>query len=303
MKLTTISLNKEHIIAAVCEDEQVYIDLPKAQKTKGGTLEIPSSMLEAIRLGASFLEEAERTVNWALAEPQESYVYRFDDELIRREAPIPVPVKNVMCAGKNYAEHAIEMGSKADIPGHPIIFTKSPTTVIGPDDEIEAHQNVTSALDYEGEIAVIIGKKGRAIAKEEAHDYIFGYTLLNDVTARDLQSRHKQFFLGKSLDSFCPMGPYIVPATHINIDHSTLTTRVNGEIRQESTVDKMIFSIAELLEIISRGMSLEPGDIIATGTPAGVGKGFTPPKYLKGGDEVSIEVDGLGMLKNKVNSG
>jgi 2-keto-4-pentenoate hydratase/2-oxohepta-3-ene-1,7-dioic acid hydratase in catechol pathway len=217
------------------------------------------------------------------------------------EAPIPRPDKNIFCIGKNYAEHAIEMGSKADIPEHIMVFTKAPTTVIGPDETVLNHKEVTSQLDYEGELAVIIGKTGRAIPKEEALDYVFGYTIINDVTGRDLQSRHKQFFIGKSLDTTCPMGPWIVHSSAVeNPNKLDIQTTVNGEMRQSSNTENFIFPIEEIISVLSRGMTLEPGDIIATGTPAGVGKGFKPPRFLQPGDTVEITVEKIGSLTNSI---
>ncbi|WP_158736070.1 fumarylacetoacetate hydrolase family protein [Alteribacillus sp. YIM 98480] len=300
MKLATVEIHKEEKTAALVNEEYV-IDLEEAGKAYNVGYRFPRTMLEAICDGENFLAEAEKITASAYNHLDASYVYPLSSKEISLKAPIPVPRKNIICAGKNYADHAIEMGSAADIPDHPIIFTKSPTTVIGPEDTIDPHIDVTDALDYEGEIAVIIGKKGKGIKAEEAEDYLFGCTLLNDVTARDLQSKHKQFFLGKSLDTFCPMGPVIVPLKHWKGKTMSLKTLVNDEIRQETTTDKMIFSISQLIEVISRGMTLEPGDIIATGTPAGVGKGFNPPKYLQEGDEVVVQSDRIGKLKNTVN--
>ena len=201
----------------------------------------------------------------------------------------------------NYAEHAIEMGSKDDIPEHVMLFTKAPTTVIAHGEAIPSHGNVTKQLDYEGELAVVIGKKAKGIGREEVNEYIFGYTIINDVTARDLQSRHKQFFIGKSLDGTCPMGPYIVHHSAIQTPVKlNVQTKVNGEIRQNGNTKQFIFPIPEILEVLTKGMTLEAGDIIATGTPAGVGKGFNPPIFLKSGDEITIEIEQIGVLKNKV---
>ena len=217
-------------------------------------------------------------------------------------APIPTPRKNIFCVGKNYAEHAIEMGSKEDIPTDPIVFSKAPTSVIGSGAKVLNHQEVTDELDYEGELAVIMGKKGRGISREEALDYVFGYTILNDVTARDLQKRHKQYLIGKSLDTSCPMGPWVVHASNIeNPNHLAIETKVNGEVRQSSNTGNFIFPIEEIIHVLSRGMTLEPGDIIATGTPAGVGKGFKPPRYLKPGDEMEITIEKIGTLINSIS--
>lgn len=228
-----------------------------------------------------------------------SYIYPLSD--VKLLAPIPTPRKNVFCIGKNYRDHAIEMGSESDIPKHIMVFTKAPTSVIGHLEEIDAHKGVTETLDYEGELAVVIGKTGRRIPKEQALDYVFGYTIINDVTARDLQKRHKQFFIGKSLDATCPMGPYLVHKSMIEDPKQLkVETRVNGELRQSGDTKDMIFSVAEIIETLSKGMTLEAGDIIATGTPSGVGSGFQPPRFLHEGDQVDITIEPIGTLSNLV---
>ncbi|MGA9290677.1 MAG: fumarylacetoacetate hydrolase family protein [Anaerobacillus sp.] len=217
------------------------------------------------------------------------------------EAPIPRPLKNVFCVGKNYRDHAIEMGSEKDVPEYPMIFTKAPTAVSSPGQILTFPKKVSEALDYEGELAIVIGKQGTAISREEAMDYVFGYTIVNDITARDLQKKHGQFFLGKSLDGSCPIGPAILHASEVTNPHDlTLKTTVNGEVRQNGKTSDLIFDIPELIHVLSKGMTLEPGDIIATGTPSGVGKGFKPPKFLNDGDIVEVSVEGIGTLKNEI---
>ncbi|MCP3761627.1 fumarylacetoacetate hydrolase family protein [Domibacillus sp. A3M-37] len=226
---------------------------------------------------------------------------RVDETTIEWLSPIPRPLKNVMCVGKNYRDHAIEMGGEASVPEHPMIFTKAPTAVSAHQAPIPAYESLTDALDYEGELAVIIGKKGKEIARAEALDYIFGYTVLNDVTARDLQSRHKQFFIGKSLDGTCPIGPWIVSKDEIGDPHTlAIETKVNGETRQKSNTSQFIFPIDEIIHVLSKGMTLEPGDIIATGTPAGVGFAMEPKGTLQAGDTVDITIEGVGTLSNTV---
>lgn len=213
-------------------------------------------------------------------------------------APIPRPRKNIFCMGRNYAEHAREGGVAP--PEVPVFFTKPPTTVIGPDAAIRSHA-VTQALDYEVELAAVIGRRGRDIPAAQALDYVFGYTILIDATARDLQRRHQQWFKGKSLDTFAPMGPWIVQRSAVpdpQVLH--LTLRVNGETRQDSSTSKMLFTVAQLIESLSAGMTLEPGDILATGTPEGVGMGFDPPKWLRAGDVIDAEIDGIGILHARV---
>jgi 2-keto-4-pentenoate hydratase/2-oxohepta-3-ene-1,7-dioic acid hydratase in catechol pathway len=199
---------------------------------------------------------------------------------IKLTAPIMVPRRNIFCVGKNYGEHArefsnsgFEAGARKDqaIDEYPAIFSKGPNTVIGPNDNVQLHANITSSVDYEAELAVIIGKPGRNIAKKDAYSHVFGYTIVNDVTARDRQKNHKQWFIGKTL----------------------------GELRQNANTKDLIFDIPSLIATISEGMALVPGDIIATGTPAGVGIGFNPPKFLKSGDVVAIEISGLGRIENR----
>lgn len=210
------------------------------------------------------------------------------------------PRRNILCVGKNYQEHVREFdqNKNAANPAAPIFFTKATTSVIGPDEEIDSHPDVTSQVDYEGELGVIIGKRGTDIAPEDAMKYVYGYTIINDVTARDLQKIHAQWFRGKSLDTFCPMGPTILvggwPAPF------TIYTRVNGHLRQEGNTSDLIFSIPKLISTLSAGMTLLPGDVIATGTPKGVGMGLNPPEFLKKGDVVEITIDPIGTLRNTV---
>ena len=224
-------------------------------------------------------------------------------------APITQPRRNIFCVGKNYHEHAAEF-SKSGFdssakegelaPDFPVVFTKPASTVIGPGDAIPSHPEVTSQLDYEAEFAVVIGKAGRGIKKANAFDHIFGYTIVNDFTARDLQKKHRQWFIGKSLDGFCPMGPYLVTNDEVDAQNLDIKCWVNGELRQNSNTSLLIFDIPTIIETLSAGMTLQPGDVIATGTPAGVGIGFNPPKWLKTGDTIKIEVQGLGVLENAV---
>ena len=223
-------------------------------------------------------------------------------------APIPRTPKNIFCVGKNYHEHAKEFagsgfdgGAKDVVPPFPVVFSKPHTSIIAQGEPILGHLDPTGGLDYEGELGVVIGKGGRGISKAEALSHVFGYTIVNDVTARHLQKRHSQWILGKGLDSFCPMGPAILTADEVpDPTKLTLTTWVNGEQRQHAPVSDLIFDIPTLIEAISASITLEPGDLIATGTPAGVGIGFNPPTFLKAGDVVRIEVPGIGTLENRV---
>jgi 2-keto-4-pentenoate hydratase/2-oxohepta-3-ene-1,7-dioic acid hydratase in catechol pathway len=225
----------------------------------------------------------------------------------RLRAPVRPP-KNVFCVGKNYHEHAKEFagsgfdgGAKDVVPPYPVVFSKPHTSIIANGEPILGDLDPTGGLDYEGELAVVIGHGGRGIAKADALSHVFGYTIVNDVTARHLQKRHSQWILGKGLDSFCPMGPAILTADEVpDPTKLVLTTWVNGEQRQKAPVADLIFDIPTLIEAISAAITLEPGDVIATGTPAGVGIGYNPPVFLKKGDVIRIEVTGIGVLENAV---
>ncbi len=220
-------------------------------------------------------------------------------------APIPLPRKNIMCLGWNYADHAKESagasGREAELPKDPVVFTKNVTTVNRPDGDVPCEPDVTAQLDWEVELGVIIGTGGRRIARGDALKHVFGYTVINDITARDLQFRHKQYFIGKSLDGTCPMGPAIVTVDEIP-DPQDLNLRawVNGELKQSSNTRYQIFDVATVITVLSRAMRLEPGDIISTGTPSGVGFARTPPEFLKPGDVVECEIDHVGRLRNRI---
>ncbi|KAK3244802.1 hypothetical protein CYMTET_45599 [Cymbomonas tetramitiformis] len=218
------------------------------------------------------------------------------------------PARNIICVGKNYLEHVKEVDthlpgiSKEAAPSAPIIFTKAPHSAIGHQEPILYPTGISEQVDYEGELAVVIGKEGRGISRDTALEHVFGYTILNDVTARDLQKKHQQWFLGKSQDTFCPMGPWIVLARDFPLhDGPRIQTLVNGQIRQDDTTSNMIFDVAELIATISAGVSLHPGDIIATGTPAGVGAGLQPPCFLQPGDTVTIRIEGLSDPKHEAS--
>jgi 2-keto-4-pentenoate hydratase/2-oxohepta-3-ene-1,7-dioic acid hydratase in catechol pathway len=220
-------------------------------------------------------------------------------------APIPRPRQNVICLGMNYVAHAIESdrarGREPKLPEHPVFFTKAVTSVCGPDDDIPLDPQVTRQLDYEVELAYIVGRRGKNIARADALGAIFGYTIINDISARDLQNQHMQFFKGKSLDRSCPMGPWIVTADEIGDPGALgLRLRLNGETRQESSTGDLIFDIPTTLSVLSLGQTLEPGTIVSTGTPSGVGMGRNPPEYLRPGDIVEAEVDRIGVLRNRV---
>ena len=231
---------------------------------------------------------------------------RLPVEVLRLRAPLPLPRRSLFCVGRNYRAHAAELAQSvfrdhvADGDGWPIVFGKLPECVVGPRDAVRLPgAEVSTQIDYESELAVIIGRGGRNISRSRAMDHVFGYTVLNDVTARDVQMRHQQWDLGKSFDTFCPMGPWIVGADELDGGATRIRGWVNGELRQDASTKDLIFDIPTLIETCSRGITLYPGDIIATGTPAGVGMGFSPPKYLHAGDVVRIEVDGIGSIENR----
>lgn len=224
-------------------------------------------------------------------------------------APIPKPRRNIFCVGKNYLDHVKEIkdsklgeaqGSMANLPKHPVVFSKVPEAVIASRMGIDSHPAATQEMDYEAELAVVIAKKGKAISKADAMKHVWGYTIINDVSARDVQAKHVQFHIGKSFDTFCPMGPWLVSADEINEKNTKIQCWVNGELRQDGNTNQMIFDIPTVIESISAGMTLYPGDVIATGTPSGVGMGFKPPRFLKKGDSVKIQIDGIGVLENPV---
>jgi 2-keto-4-pentenoate hydratase/2-oxohepta-3-ene-1,7-dioic acid hydratase in catechol pathway len=224
-------------------------------------------------------------------------------------SPIPRPPKHVLCLGRNYAEHAAEstraFGEAAppvEKPAYPAIFTKAPTAITGPYADIPYDSDVSTQIDWEGELAIVIGKGGKNISREDAMQHVFGYTVLNDISARDIQKRHGgQFFKGKSLDGSCPVGPWIVTADEIPDPHNLqLTTRVNGIVKQNASTGTMLFNIPEIIEQLSLGMTLEPGDIIATGTPAGVGHARTPPEFLRPGDLVEVDIEKIGTIRNHI---
>ena len=228
--------------------------------------------------------------------------------LVALDAPIPRPRRNIFCVGKNYYEHAHEFArsgfdssaAAGAVPEAPIIFSKVPECVVATGEPIRLRPSVSAAVDYEAELAVVIGRGGRGIRAEDAFQHVWGYTIVNDVTARDLQGRHKQWLIGKSQDSFCPMGPSLVTAGELDAANLELRCWVNDELRQSASTHDLIFDIPTLIATLSAGITLLPGDVIATGTPAGVGIGFDPPRFLRSGDRVRIEIAGIGVLENPV---
>jgi len=229
---------------------------------------------------------------------------------VRLEAPLPLPRRNLWCVGRNYHAHAQELAGSvfknnaADTMEWPIVFSKVPECVVGPADTVQLPAAaISQQIDYEAELAVVIGMGGKNISREAAMSHVYGYTIVNDVTARDVQMRHQQWDMGKSFDTFCPMGPWLVSADEMDGRETRVRCWVNGELRQDAPTANMIFDIPTLIETVSRGITLYPGDVIATGTPAGVGMGFKPPRYLRDGDTVRIEIDGIGSIENQFTGG
>ncbi|MCE2659028.1 MAG: fumarylacetoacetate hydrolase family protein [Rubrivivax sp.] len=225
---------------------------------------------------------------------------------VELRAPLPRPLRSLFCVGRNYRAHAAELAGtvfRGTLPKEdawPMVFTKLADCVVGPFDAVKMPaRQVSVQIDYESELAVVIGRGGIDIPRSRAMDHVFGYTVVNDVTARDVQVRHHQWDLGKSFDTFCPMGPWITTADELDGRNTRVRGWVNGELRQDGRTSDMIFDIATLIETCSRGITLHPGDVIATGTPAGVGMGFTPPRWLQRGDVVKIEIDGIGSIENR----
>jgi len=282
-----------------------------AEKTGAGYIEGEQIVVCAEGPDASFavrslIESGNAGVrNWAAMGPASPRVALGDVTLL---SPIPEPRRNVFCVGKNYYAHANEFHSsgfdssgKEAVPSAPIIFTKATTSVVGPDAVVKGSLDHTNSVDYEGELGVVIGKRSFQVSKADAYDHVFGYVIINDVTSRELQRLHNQWLIGKSLDTFCPMGPYIVTADEVDdVTKMVLETQINGETRQKASVSDLIFDIPTVIKTMTATMTLLPGDIIATGTCDGVGIGFNPPKYLSKGDRMSVRITGLGELNNTI---
>lgn len=252
--------------------------------------------------------------NWTL-EKKERIENRMSDGGVRPEyrvteleilAPIPIPKQDMICLGINYMEHAAESARyKNEAFGgerpYAVYFSKRINEAVPDKGVIESHSDLTDSLDYEAELAFIVGKDARDVAEEDVEEYIFGYTIINDVSAREVQTRHKQWYFGKSLDRFTPMGPWIVTADEISFPpRLAVRSRVNGELRQDGNTEQLIFGIPHIMQELTRGMTLKAGTVVATGTPAGAGMGFDPPKFLKPGDVVECEIESIGRLTNTV---
>ena len=287
-----------------CHKEKLYIGISANNEVLLPALdpnwqEVYPDMLSFINAGHQGLVQL---AEWADAAPEYAKV---ELETQKLQAPIPRPQRNIICLGWNYSAHIKETQGNAliqkDLPKYPIVFTKDISTVIGPYEDIPYDTEVSEKIDWEAELAVVIGRTAYKVSKEQALDYVFGYTVVNDISARDLQKRHRQFFLGKSLPGSCPMGPCITTASDIDdVQALFLRSRVNGVIKQDDTTANQIFDVATVISVISNVMALEPGTVIATGTPSGVGYVRKPPEYLRPGDVVECEVEGIGAIKNHI---
>jgi 2-keto-4-pentenoate hydratase/2-oxohepta-3-ene-1,7-dioic acid hydratase in catechol pathway len=298
MKIVSYRYEGKICFGPKVKKEEAVWDVLAIQETLQVLPAFPQTIIEGIANGMDFVEQMRKLADAAL-KSEEPNQFKRAFSSIEWLSPIPRTPKNIFGVGRNYAEHAKEMGSEA-APEHLMIFTKSPTTIAADEETLPVHADVTSSYDYEGELAVVISKKGDNIPKKLAYDHVFGYTIANDLTARDLQKKHQQFFLGKSLKGSCPMGPYLVTKDELpNPQNLTVVTKVNDEVRQNGRTDDMIFPVEELIAQISALVTLEPGDVILTGTPSGVGKGFNPPKFLAAGDTVKVSVEGIGTLVNR----
>lgn len=285
MRIATYQLNGQTQVGIVSADGQSVTPLHlTAEQVKAGALAVIALGSQALKL-------------------QTGPPLNLQD--VKLQAPIPLPRRNIFCVGRNYHAHAKELSASvfknnaADTQAWPIVFTKVPECVVGPTDNVILPTGVSQQIDYESELAVVIGTGGRNITRANAMQHVYGYTIVNDVTARDVQMRHQQWDLGKSFDTFCPMGPWIVTADELDGTNTRVRGWVNGELRQDALTSDLIFDIPTLIETCSRGITLYPGDVIATGTPAGVGMGLNPPQYLQAGDVVRIEIDGIGVIENR----
>jgi 2-keto-4-pentenoate hydratase/2-oxohepta-3-ene-1,7-dioic acid hydratase in catechol pathway len=291
MRVATVDFGGTPRVVVVSEDGGGYWDVAAM---------LPGFKGDMVDLVATVADPAARLKPKGAAQPLAG---------LRLMAPIGAPRRNIFLVGKNYREHAREFGRSGfetsaaadeEIPPAPAYFTKPASTIVGPGEPVYSHPGATQQVDYEVELAVIIGKGGRGIRKEEAYGHVWGYTIVNDVTARDLQKLARQWFLGKSLDTFCPMGPWIVTADSVDPQNLRVRTWINEELRQDANTRDLIFDIPTLIHTLSAGVTLQPGDIIATGTPAGVGIGFKPPRFLKPGDVMHLSIDGIGSITNTI---
>lgn len=307
MKLGTVSVNETPTSAVLLAGGRI-LDIARAASVEApeASALCAGSVQALIEGGAPALGALTALVAKAEAGALDACLLAPGDAVLM--APIPAPCKNVFCVGRNYAEHIAEgeraQKTKIGVTDYPVFFTKPPTAVVPPDGDVLIFPTVSEAIDYEVELAVVIGTGGRNIAKADALDHVFGYTILNDITARDIQRRHGgQYFKGKGLDGSCPIGPWIVTADAIADPHDlAIGLQVNGEQRQDGRTSDMIFDIPTLIASLSEGLTLQPGDILATGTPSGVGYAMEPPQFLKAGDKVDCTISEIGTLSNMVRA-
>ncbi len=295
------------------KDGDTYIDLQRAYEAAlvdggacatqeaarrlAGTL-IPVDLRELIEMGAQGAAATQEALRFAQdARTDAEAPWRLPATAVHVDAPVRTP-KKFFCIGLNYRAHAAE--SNSEIPSEPLFFNKFATSITGPTDDVIHQGDLTQKLDYEVELGIVIGKKGKRIPEAQAAEYIFGYTVVNDISARDLQKRDGQWVKGKALDTYAPMGPCVVTADELDGGNLTLRTKVNGELRQESNTSDLIFTLPQLVSYLSQLITLEPGDVIITGTPSGVGGAMKPPSFLRPGDVVECEIDGIGLLRNAV---
>ena len=298
MRYLTFSLKSDTISRLGALTDEGIVDVKAAVEDRWSG-QPPDSLLSLLGQGPDAWHRVAGLI------PEAPAVARYSLTEIRWHAPIPRPPKNVVCLGMNYAEHIREaagaMKREVKIPSAPVYFTKAPTTVIGPFDEVRVDRSATQQVDWEAELGVIIGIGGRNIPKHRALGHVFGYTAINDVSARDLQKQHLQFFKGKSLDTFCPIGPLVVTADEFgDPQNKAVKLRVNGVTKQNGHTRDMIFPVDVIIESFSKGLSLEPGDIFSTGTPDGVGMGRTPQEWLQDGDVMETEIEGIGTMRNRI---
>lgn len=289
MRLYTIQISYQREPAIESEDGRLYLlrDLGIGYEDMNALIvNISDAESEALKHKAAHNDFPESSLSYGVSE-------------VHICAPIPKPTQDIICLGINYDEHIREVGAISE--GYTVYFSKRVNEASGAFDKIPSYPGLVDSLDYEAELAVIIGKDAKEVAVGEALDYVFGYTIINDVSARNLQFRHQQWYLGKSLDGFSPMGPCIVTADEFaDVQNLNITCKVNGELRQSDNTKHMIQSVANAISELSRGMTLKAGTIIATGTPGGVAMGMNPPVYLKPGDEITCEIEKIGMLKNTI---
>ena len=294
MKLLSFRYEGKEGFGPKVKKEEAVWDLAAIQQQLEVLPAFPAQLIEGIPQGLEFVEQIRKLTEAAVqSDRSEEFKHSFSE--IEWLDPISRTPKNIICIGKNYADHAKEMGTEA--PVDLVVFTKSSTCISADGETVSVHSELTDSYDYEGELAVIIGKAGHKIPKQMAYDYVFGYTIANDLTARDLQEKHQQYFLGKSLPGSCPLGPYIVTKDEIpQSQNLSIVTKVNDEVRQNGNTENMIRRVDDLVAEVSKYVALEPGDVLLTGTPAGVGKGFNPPKFLKAGDTIKVSIESIGTL-------